>query len=387
MPVEEATLETKGSAALTGARRAAVVSLHFSPAHASHMIALARLLGELGFTVTFILDEKYLPFAGFEAAGEAVNARTLADPPRAGQFDLAVFCNSAFGNRCLAHQLRAGGASVLYIFHEPESIANLRQEGWRQIVRFPFSTLCSIAMLRVSSAVIVPSACARGLYEKHFLRYNPNVHVMPLLFEDEIGPARLQQMRGGKRFFGYVGTACKSHGFDAFVALARYAISSGSSIPFVIATRTDLTRLLRADNELSRYAREGRIEIHHGRVMSNGEIDEHSLQCFCVWNVYRRSTQSGVLPRALMAGTPVLASRTGSFPEYVREGVTGEFVDPVDSPAAILPVAEKMLAGISRYIDPCRESCLETFHYQANGNRLAAILQSACPGVLDMRVR
>lgn len=385
MPVEQLEVVSKSEGEPDLGRRAAVISLHFSAAHASHMIAIARLLGELGFAVTFILDERYLSFADFAAAGEAVGSRGVKKS-QGETFDLAVFCNSSPGNRRLGRLLRARGSSVVYIFHEPESIANLRHEGWRQMIRFPFSTYCSIATLRLSSAVIVPSACARALYERHFLAYNRNVHIMPLLFEDEIAPARPEQMRYKKRFFGFVGTACKSHGFDAFIAFAKYAIANGSTIQFTVATSVDLTPLLRVDKELSALVRDGGIEIQHGRIMSNDEINGFYLKSFCVWNVYRRSTQSGVLPRALMAGTPVLASRIGSFPEYIREGKTGEFVGSPDDPAAILEVVERMRQDASGYVDRCREAFLETFHYQANGNRLATILDSVCPRPSRMRV-
>lgn len=62
---EEYTAEPAG--------RAAVISLHFSPAHASHVLAYGRLLRSLGFAVSFVLDEPYLQFADFSAIGPAVS--------------------------------------------------------------------------------------------------------------------------------------------------------------------------------------------------------------------------------------------------------------------------------------------------------------------------
>jgi glycosyltransferase involved in cell wall biosynthesis len=194
------------------------------------------------------------------------------------------------------------------------------------------------------------------------------------LFDDEIDPAHLEQARTKKRFFGFIGGASRGHGIDEYVAFAKYAIRSGSSIPFVIATRRDMSQLLFKDEELSTMAREKKILIRHGKVLSNDEINQWYLDCFGVWNVYRRSTQSGVLPRAYMAGTPVLARRIGSFPEYVQEGVTGEFVDTGYDPAAILAAVERMRQRFPAYFDGCRRMFLETFHYPANSKRLAAIL-------------
>ena len=351
---------------------AAVVSLHFSPAHASHMIAYGRMLRELGYRVSFVLDEKYLSFAGFSKIGDAIAAGDYARVRR--RFDLALFYNSAAQNRALAGRMRAHGTSVVYIFHEPESIWNLASEGWRQIVRFPFSTYCSVAMLRIASGVLVPSAYARSLYERYYLRHNPAVFTMPLVFEDEIASTALDEARRNKRFFGFIGSVSKGHGIDEFLSFAKYAIRNGSTIPFVLATRRNMGRWLARDEELSGYAGEGKILLHHGRVLPNDEINRWYLDSFCVWNVYRRSTQSGVLPRAFMAGTPVLVRRIGSFPEYVREGETGEFVESGHDAEALLRAAERIRGRCGGYVDPCRETFLRTFHYKANSARLAEIL-------------
>jgi glycosyltransferase involved in cell wall biosynthesis len=358
-------------------KRAAIVSLHFSPAHASHMIAYGKLLSTVGVIVSYVIDGRYLSLADFSAAGEVISKADYGQSPDFQRFDIALFCNSSTGNRSVARSMRAQGASIFYLFHEPESIWNLGAEGWRQIIRFPFSTWCSIETLRLSSGVIVPSACARAKYERYFQKYNPNVHTMPLLFDDEIGAARVEQMRHKKNFFGFVGTACKSHNFDAFVAFAKHAIGSGSTIPFMIATKVDLTSVLADDKDLARHVSEGRIQLRHARVLSNDEINECYLSCFCLWNVYRRSTQSGVLPRAFMAGSAVLASRIGSFPEYVHEGITGEFVESAGDCSGILRAAERIRNQAPTYVDGCRRMFLDTFYFKSNGDRLAAILGSA----------
>ena len=358
-------------------KRVAIVSLHFSPAHASFMVAYGKLLSELGFVVSYVVHERYLAIVDLAASGEVIQCSGSRDVGRYG-FTLALFFNSATGNHSLAHTLRLQGVSVFYLFHEPLSIWNLRGEGWKQIIRFPFSTFCSIAMLHASNGVIVPSACAHTQYERYFLKHNRNVHTMPLLFDDEIGAARMNAMRHEKRFFGFVGSTSRSHNFNAFLAFVKFAIRNGSSIPFAIATRDDISALLSADSELATYVNRGSIQVQHGRVLANEEINQCYLECFCVWNVYRRSTQSGVLPKAFMAGTPVLASRIGSFPEFVSQGVTGEFVDSIGDLPGILRATERIREDTPAYVDRCRRMFLETFYYKTNGYRLARILGSVC---------
>jgi glycosyltransferase involved in cell wall biosynthesis len=378
MPIEKGTIEIETKRLAACMKSAAVISLHFSPAHASHMVAYGKVLRDLGFDVSYVVEDKYLSVADFSAVGETIPAAHYARDPGCRRFDIALLCNSSTNNRSVARDMRARGASIFYLFHEPDSIWNLGLEGWRIIVSFPFSTLCSIATLRLCSGVIVPSERARSLYEKHYLKYNGNVRILPLLFDDEIGAERIERTRHQKRYFGYVGIVCNAHRFDAFIAFAKYAIRNGSTIPFAIATKVNLTSLLAGDKELARYVSEGKIRLQHGRVLSNEEINQYSLDCFCVWNVYRRSMQSGVLPRAFMAGSPVVATRVGSFPEYIREGITGEFVDSADDPREILEVAERIRNRFPTYVDACREKFLETFYYKANGDRLAAILDKAC---------
>jgi glycosyltransferase involved in cell wall biosynthesis len=363
-------------------KTAAVISLYFSCAHASHMMALGKLLNALGFAVTFILDEKYLSMADFAAIGETVTVGGRSNRPGERAFDLAVVCNCATRNHVLVRDLRAQGASVFYLFHEPGPLwswSYFLSEGCRQTIRFVISSCFNIVTVRRSTAVIVHSSCALALYEQNYLRHNSNVHAMPLLFDDEIGSDRVERARHDKRFFGFVGTACKSHGFDVFVSFAKFAIGSGSRMPFSIATKVDLSSLLAEDRELARLVREGRIRMQHGRGLSNDEINLHYLDCFCVWAVYRRSTQSGVMANAFMAGSPVIATRVGSFPEYVVPGVNGEFVDSVDDFGAMLRLAEKMRRDIPAYSAGSRKTFLDTFYYGANRKKLTELLRSFIP--------
>jgi glycosyltransferase involved in cell wall biosynthesis len=360
-------------------KRAAVISLYFSCAHASHMMALGRLLDTLGFAVTFVLDEKYLPIADFNAIGETTTTAGISNHADAGTFDLAILCNCATRNHVLVRALRARGTAVFYLFHEPGAVWNrefLLSVGWKQTIRSAISSCFNIVTVRRSTGVIVHSSCALGMYQRNYLRHNSNVHVMPLLFDDEIGSERVEQARLDKRFFGFVGTACKSHGFDLFIEFAKRAIGSGSSMPFLIATKVDLTLLLARDRELAHLVSEGRIRMQHGRSLSNEEINLHYLDCFCVWAVYRRSTQSGVMANAFMAGSPVIATRVGSFPEYVIPGVNGEFVDSVDDLDAMIHLAEKMRQDIAAYSTRSRKTFLDTFYYGANRNKIAELVGS-----------
>ncbi len=363
---------------LVGAlKRMAIVSLQFSPAHASHLMAYGRLLHSLGFGVRFVLDEPYLNFADFSAIGPAVSAAQYRSDSHAMQFETAIFYNAAIANAWTAHRMRAQGVDVLYVFHEPVPVAMRLGEGWKEIFKLIAARFCSIAMLQQSLAVLVACEYARRLYDRHFSRYNPSVYTFPLLFEDERPKDRPAAEASERPYFSFLGYAVKAHDFSGFVNFAKYAIRSGSKIQFAIATRSDLTDYLAGDEELARYEKEGKVRIQHGKTLSNEEMNLFCAKSFCVWNVYKCSTQSGALVRAFMAGTPVMATRTGSFPEFIVPGVNGEFVEAADKLDDLLNAAEKIRAKIDTYAEGARRSFLNTFDYRANRDRFARILAEA----------
>jgi len=69
--------------------------------------------------------------------------------------------------------------------------------------------------------------------------------------------------------------------------------------------------------------KEGFLKINHGKPLKNSEINQAYANSFAVWNLYNRSTQSGVMPKAQMFGTAPIASTIGSFPEFIQNGVNG----------------------------------------------------------------
>jgi glycosyltransferase involved in cell wall biosynthesis len=355
-------------------KRAVVASLHFSPAHASHMIAIAKLLIEMDYEVTFLLHRRYEGFANFAAVGEVVFRENFREWRRRNQSRLAVFVNAALDNAIVAAPMRQSGTDVRYIFHEPSVLRNRFGEGPKAFAKLAAAKLSSIAMLMVASGAIVPSRCALALYLRHFLCYNRAVNVIPLLFDEEIAPGQSIYNSARRRYFSFLGNACEAHNFRAFVAFAKYGIRLECGFDFAIAARTDLKRLLEHDEEFAGYVKEGKILLQHGRVLSGAEMDAKYLDSFCVWNLYKYSTQSGVLPRAFMTGTAVIAARMGSFEEFVKPGVNGEFVESAADFDAIIQAAKKIRQNIPAYVQGCRASFFDTFHYRAGRKALAAIL-------------
>jgi FkbM family methyltransferase len=352
----------------------AIVSLHFSPPQISHMLTFGKMFREASFDVQYVLDEPYLTFADFSAVAPVSSAAQYRRDPGSFGFDTALFYNASLRNAFVAKRMRKRGIEVLYVFHEPVPIKYRLAEGWKELAKLAVAKITSLAMLRQSSAVVVGSGYARRLYERYYAKYNPNVFTIPLILDDEAGPEAGAQGFAGRRFFSFLGMAVKAHDFAGFVEFLKYAIRAGSTIPFTIATRTDLSSFLAADGELARYEQQGKVRIQHGRTLSNDEMNSFFAESFCVWNIYTCSTQSGALARAFMTGTPVLASTAGSFLEFVRPGLNGEIVEGVHRYDAILKAAETIRDNLSVYVEGARQTFLETFYYKANRKTLAEIL-------------
>jgi glycosyltransferase involved in cell wall biosynthesis len=353
-------------------RHAAIASLHFAPAFAYHMLAYAKLLKTFGYEITFILHEKYRGFSHFTSVGTVIERSELPRWIRTGAPEFVIFSNAAVCNFYWAAAMRRRGAKVWYVFHEPDPVRNRIGEELKELAKLVVASATSIMTLCVSSEILVPSAYALSLYQAHFSRYNKRVHVLNLLFDDETPGTDGDAIE--RKHFSYIGNATAAHDFTLFLEYARYAVRRGIDIPISIATRTDLTRLLSSDLEVGRYVAEGRIEIRHGCVFPPKKIDAFFRSSFCIWNLYRFCTQSGVLPRAFMAGTPVVASHIASFREFVRPGYNGEFVYNRNDFQEITSALDQIRAGLPSYVRNCRDSFLNSFHYSSAIDAVRGIL-------------
>ena len=84
-----------------------------------------------------------------------------------------------------------------------------------------------------------------------------------------------------------------------------------------------------------------RLEIHNSRIH-----DEEAMDLFCRCGLvvlpYIDASQSALIAAAYYFHKPVIVTRTGALPEYVREGETGFVVEP-DHPAALARCLERVL--------------------------------------------
>lgn len=128
------------------------------------------------------------------------------------------------------------------------------------------------------------------------------------------------------------------------------------------------------DSVLTKMVDDGILRISYGKPLSNEEINMSFLRSICIWNGYRFVVQSGVLPKAYMFGTPVLATRVGSFPEFVQHGKNGFFLDSYN-PVEIYEYLFKIKDSLQRMTVECRKTFEETFLWRANVERMKKIIE------------
>jgi glycosyltransferase involved in cell wall biosynthesis len=346
----------------------AILSLRFNPGFLYLLKAYNKAIRALGGEPAFVLDEGYKQFPDLLNCAPIFGSEALGEQ----DWSHAIILNPSLMNKAAANMLKQRGARILYIFHEPwqMSLSYLRNEGLRDTLKAALAHRMTVPVLAMADTVILASQFALNLYRRVDLKHNPRAAYFPLIYDDDSRNS-IEELLPAKQYFSFVGNLCRAHGFDQYVTVMRDALLSGQDMRFLIASRFPLPRAIAEDPVLQGFT--DRVEIRCGLPLSDEEINRCYARSFCVWTVYRRSTQSGVLPKAYMFGSPVIASRVGSFPEFVQDGVNGRFADGGDV-RGILDRVEDMRASITSYAANCRKTFLDTFFYKARLNDLQHLL-------------
>lgn len=341
--------------------KAILASKRFNPGHISHMEANCKLLEEHGFDVRFSVNERFLSFPDSGMQGKASR---FSDWVALRRGDLFVVwypsVSVVFNLLCVRLFSRA---KTVYIYHEPyTSFSSYRAAGfsWLKTVRVTAISMVSRVISALSDKIILPSE--RAFLAVPAAQRQPRRYAkINLMFADESGPKTQGLVR---EFVSYIGTIAEDHAFNEFVHLMQASVADQALLPlrFLIATRSPVPEKHRA--VIDECVSSGRLVLQAARPMTNAEINHFYASSFVVWNAYRRSMQSGVLPKAYMFGTPVLVS-TSNQSEYFQKGVHGallsarytqhEFQHAITWLQAVWP-------DISRN---CRTQYLQNFDYHA----------------------
>lgn len=291
-----------------------ICSLNFSPQHVAHLAALVELFFAVDCKVALYLDAAYTEWSDY--CGAAI----VSDESGAYGEDVDLLLVYNIGAKHLGLMRRASTANTrtAYVLHEPyPGFLSLLSEG-HSLPRMVGASMLNAFLVKTADTVLLPSRFAKSKYEAHMAFLNQCYSVLPLVFRDEyVGTCAVD-----RQYFSFIGGFTDPHNREQFLEFVKYASYADESVRFLIATSTNLSDYLRRD-WLAALIDEKRVVVRHGKFLTTEEINMCYRESICVWAVYNKATQSGVVVNAMMQATPVIARDVGSMTDEVEDGVTG----------------------------------------------------------------
>ncbi len=343
---------------------AIVVSLKFHPGHVSHLVASYKQCEELGYTPFYYVNKgfvRYLPSkSNIVVYGENM--------PK--NIELAIFTFPTPLNIWEIIKLKASQKSkVIYIFHEPLTKYKVyRDAGFTfiQLLKLAVGDFLEAITVKLANVVILPSKKALDYYKENKLYHNNRYSYIPLMYSDEY-ESRFDNMP--RTYFSYIGTVAADHSFNEFLDFVCWAIRENQlpAIRFLVATKSNFDVPSAMQNS-------PRVTICKGRPMTDEEINAYYASTYVVWNAYARTTQSGVLAKSFMFGTPALVLRKNCN-EFAHDGIEIKAIEDNTCKDEIVSALEDVLMNFKTYSSNCRNQFLKTFYYRNYNRQFAGLLK------------
>lgn len=349
-----------------------LASLKYAPGLAKEFALLGRRLAQHGWRVRYLLSSSYAWLLD-DPAGET-HYLARSETPRQVVCDTARFWRSGaaqvrrlFRQRApdlllvynphpcnvvllrLAAHAQPDGLRAIYL-HEPH-VPDASSYGRRRALYIRVVDWVQAAALRRANCVILPSAHAQSLFSARYPHFRGEAHLAPILLPD--CPA---QGEAERRWVSLVGTLNHSRGTDDFLALVAHAAAAGERLRFKILTRSLVEGLDRLP-----VAARATLDVVRKDQISDDEIDETLAASIALFLPHKAAAQSGVVPVALRAGTPVLARDIPGLSQHVRHGENGYLYPIAPTPAQLLAGACYIRDHLAALSQQARQDYEETF--------------------------
>jgi len=334
-----------------------MVSHNFNPGHFSHLYANYKLVVDSGLTAGFHWNDKFDKFLG----DNEIHKANVTDISKDDIY--VVWFPSLKALAEMAYLRLTSKGQIVYVLHEPfDSIKAYLNSGFG-VVKTSKITIISFfnyLMVQCAHKIILPSDKALTTFKSRY-NFSGKYTKIPLMFDDE-SKAILSFSK--RRYISYIGTIAEDHAFDKFIEFVLYALNNNlfPKYIYLIATRS----VLNVDivKKLEIFVDEKKVIIVSGNSMSNSEINGYFEKSIVVWNAYRRSMQSGILPKAYMFGTPVIISDKNRS-EYFSDDVTGKEVVGAYNAKDVVKSIDLIMNNFSKYSKNCRKTFLQHFYYKS----------------------
>ena len=342
--------------------KALIVSLNFHPGHVSHMVASYRQMEELGYESVYCVAEgfvKYLP------KDSRICVYEKEDLPK---ISVSIFVFPSQKNLLLIRKLKRQGAKIVYIFHEPLApMKEYRKAGfsYRYLAKLWVINRISSLTVKWSDVILLPSKKAVEYYKANPMYKNENTYYLPLLYDDE---RTTELALTERKYFSYIGTVAADHSFDEYLQFVKKAIEKDAlpELSFLVATKSEFE----VPQEL---LDSSRVTIRKGTPLSDEEINECYASSFVVWNAYARTTQSGVLAKSFMFGTPAIVLRK-NLSEFTEDGKEVVAIDDNTSFEEIKNAVVKITDSFTQFSDAARKRFEETFYYRKYNDKIKSLI-------------
>ena len=350
--------------------KAYISSRRYHPGHFSHMYANYLMLTDMGCESCLYVNPS------FNAASHGLNRINYFTQLRADKhFEYLIVwfpsIQSLFD--MLYVRLFRRKVKIVYFFHEPyDSFRNYLKSGFGLLktIKITIVQIFNFCLVLLTHKVVLPSNAALQTYEANYAWLNKPYLRLPLLFSDEsIGPI---YEFSDRKFIAYLGTIAEDHAFDEFVSFVAKASEEGlfPGLQFLIASRSELPQW--AAEKLAQAIVTKKLIVHSGNPLSNAEINAFYHSSVVVWNAYRRSMQSGVMPKAFMFGTPVLVSELNQS-EFFINHERGELIAQYNYDSFVSAITA-IIANFSMYSKCSREAFLSQYFYRAHSQEFLEFL-------------
>lgn len=333
----------------------AIVSLKFSPGHIAHLIAYYKMFKELGCKVKLIVNTQYKDF--FDENNDIIYVNSNQDIFKEISPDIVFSYNISQYNIKLALKCKFKKIPFYYVLHEPYPGIKEIIKGKRVFLSLIVSVVNAI-ICSLSSKVLLASKNGVVHYEKRMKWLNKNYCLFPLIFDDSYINSNEK-----RKYFLFAGAFTYYHGCEDFLKFVKYSIDNNFGIKFMIATKNSLSDILK-DKIYKDAIENGTIIVHEGRPMSTQEINTYYRQSICVWNIYKRTVQSGVLPNSLMQGTPVIVNENGVGTELKIDNIAGIQVRGELNEEKILHAYNEISNNIDIMSENARRMFIDKYYYK-----------------------
>lgn len=342
--------------------KALVISLNFHPGHVSHMVASYRQMEELGYESVYCVAEDFVKYLPKDSRICVYGKDELH------RVSVAFFVFPSQKNLLLIRKLKSQGTKVVYIFHEPLApMKEYRKAGfsYKYLAKLWVINRISSLTVKWSDVILLPSQKAFDYYKANPLYKNEKTHYLPLLYDDERTNSLALTER---KFFSYIGTIAADHSFDEYLQFVKKAIKDNAlpELSFLIATKSEFV----IPQEL---LDSPRVTIRKGKPLSDEEINECYASTYVVWNAYARTTQSGVLAKSFMFGTPAIVLRK-NLSEFTEDGKEVVAIDDNTSFDEIKNAVVKITDSFTQFSEAARNRFEETFYYRKYNDSIKKII-------------